>query len=175
MFDLKTTAGAPRHRRCRRAEAQGPARWLMSRRSSRAAYAWRSASASWCAATARRCGATAIAPVRLREATLAAIGKPGNSSACLVDPATGGERPGLAAARRLRARGLPEDEFRLSGPVRRGELVDRAQIRGTAAARSQASRRSSCTASGIEEQASRMGMPVTALSSRLVWKVSDVC
>src|SRR5215218_1708005 len=32
---------------------------------------------------------------RLREATLAAIGKPGNLQLRLVDPATGGERPGL--------------------------------------------------------------------------------
>ena len=34
---------------------------------------------------------------RLREATLAAIGKPGNLQLRLVDPATGGERPGLGA------------------------------------------------------------------------------
>ncbi len=32
---------------------------------------------------------------RLREATLATIGKPGNLQLRLVDPATGGERPGL--------------------------------------------------------------------------------
>ena len=68
---------------------------------------------------------------RLREATLVAIGKPGNLQLRLVDPATRRQAPGPRRLhRRFRRAGLSEDELRLSRPVRRGELVDRAQLRG---------------------------------------------